>query len=87
MGKLQAAYWLLVVAPWVVLLVARSALRIWEKNLRPHLNEEDQPNSPVPPSVPLDRWGSQAADAGAKQRENRRTLGVTSGSQLSHKLP
>jgi len=55
MGKLQAAYWLLVVAPWVVSLVARSALRIWEKNLRPHLNKEDQPNSPVPPSVPLVR--------------------------------
>ena len=55
MGKLQAAYWLLVVAPWVVSLVARSAFRIWEKNLRPHLNKEDQPNSPVPPSVPLDR--------------------------------
>lgn len=51
MGKLQAAYWLLVVVPWVVSL----ALRIWEKNLRPHLNKEDQPNSPVPPSVPLDR--------------------------------
>ncbi len=60
MGKLQAAYWLLVVAPlaarpltaWVVLLVARSALRIWEKNLRPHINKEDQPYSPVPPSAP-----------------------------------
>ncbi len=55
MGKLQAGYWLPLVAPWVVSLVARSALRIWEKNLRPHLNKEDQPNSPVPPSVPLDR--------------------------------
>jgi len=55
MGKLQAAYWLLVVAPWVVSPGARSALRIWEKNLRPHLNKEDQPHSPVPPSVPLDR--------------------------------
>ncbi len=59
MGKLQAAYWLLVVAPWVVSLVGAMALRIWEKNLRPHLNIEDQPNSPVPPSVPLDRWGTR----------------------------
>lgn len=55
MGKLQSAYWLLAVAPWVVSLVARSALRIWGKNSRPHINKEDQPNSPVPPSVLLDR--------------------------------
>lgn len=55
MGKLQAAYWLLVVAPWVVSLVARSALRIWEKNPSTHFHKEDQPNSPVPPSVPLVR--------------------------------
>ncbi len=57
MGKLQAAYWLLVVAPWVVSLVGAMALRIWGKNLRPHLNIEDHPNSPVPPSDSLGMQG------------------------------
>lgn len=50
MGKLQAAYWLLVVAPWVVSLAARLALRIWGKNLRPHLIKKA---SHFPPCRPL----------------------------------
>jgi hypothetical protein len=55
MSKLQAAYWLLVVVPWVVSLVIRQltglrvALRIREKNLRPHIIRK---SSHLPPCTP-----------------------------------
>lgn len=64
MGKLQAAYWLLVAVPWVVSLVARMALRIWAKNVRPHINKQAQPNPPVCPSDLMDRKGNQRASLG-----------------------
>lgn len=59
MGKLQATYWLLAVAPWVVSLVARMPLRNWAKNVRPHINKKAQANPPVRPSDLMNRKGNR----------------------------
>ena len=49
MSNLQTAYWLLLIVP----LVARWTLRIWGKNLRPHINKKPHRFPPVPPSETL----------------------------------
>lgn len=48
MSKLQAAYWLLLIVP----LVARWTLRIWGKNLRPHINKKPHRFPPYHPPKP-----------------------------------
>lgn len=54
MSKLQATYWALMVVPWVVPLAARWALRIWGKNLRPHINKKPHRFPPYhPPKLSL----------------------------------
>lgn len=51
MTKLQTVYWLLLIAP----LAARWSLRIWQKNLRPHINKGTYKLPPSPVAV-LGRW-------------------------------
>ncbi len=49
MGKLQAAYLLLVILPCVISLASGMAVRIWQKNPRAHTNMKPSAHSPVPP--------------------------------------
>lgn len=44
MTKLQTVHWLLLIVP----LIVRWALRIWQKNLRSHINKESRDFPPVP---------------------------------------
>lgn len=51
MGKLQAAYWLLMILPCAISLADGMAVRIRQKNLRAHINEKPALTPPVPPSL------------------------------------
>ncbi len=50
MGKLQAAYWLLMILPCAISLADGMAVRIRQKNLRAHINEK--PALTTPPCRP-----------------------------------
>lgn len=46
MGKLQAAYWLLMILPCAISLAGGMAVRIRQKNLSAHINKKPSAHSP-----------------------------------------
>jgi hypothetical protein len=63
MGKLQAAYWLLVMLPCVISLAAGMAVRIRQKNPRAHIKKKPSAHSPAPPLGSLPAASRDTPDA------------------------